>query len=191
MSLSPHARLGPHEIIATSLSPGTRIGHYEIVSALGAGGMGEVYRARDPKLGREVAIKILPAAMAQDPERLARFKREAQVLASLNHPNIAHVHGFEAATLSDGSTVHFLAMEMVEGEDLSERLQRGLTLVRSEDAQPAKAGDAAFHSASGEDSLRAVGGHAGDLPGWNDGGVHRERGSVSEALGAIAGYSGR
>ena len=108
-----------------TLSPGTRLGPYEIIGAIGAGGMGEVYRAKDGNLNRDVAIKVLPAAMAADPERLARFKREAQVLASLNHPNIAHVYGFESATLDDGTKAHFLAMEMVEGEDLSERLKRG------------------------------------------------------------------
>ncbi len=108
-----------------TLSPGTRLGPYEITAAIGAGGMGEVYRARDATLNRDVAIKVLPAAMAKDTERLARFKREAQVLASLNHPNIAHVYGFESATLLDGSIAHFLAMEMVEGEDLAERLKRG------------------------------------------------------------------
>jgi Tol biopolymer transport system component/tRNA A-37 threonylcarbamoyl transferase component Bud32 len=87
--------------------------------------MGEVYRARDTALNRDVAIKVLPAAVAADPERLTRFKREAQVLASLNHPNIAHVYGFEGAALPDGATAHFLAMELVEGEDLAERLRRG------------------------------------------------------------------
>jgi serine/threonine protein kinase len=107
-----------------TLPAGTRLGPYEITAAIGAGGMGEVYRGRDATLNRDVAIKVLPAALAAEPERLARFKREAQVLASLNHPNIAHVHGFEAATLEGGSTVHFLAMEMVEGEDLAERLKR-------------------------------------------------------------------
>jgi len=78
-----------------SLAPGSRLGPYEILPPLGAGGMGEVYRARDPRLGREVAIKVLPAELAQDPERLARFEREAKPLASLNHANIAHVYGFE------------------------------------------------------------------------------------------------
>ena len=87
--------------------------------------MGEVYRGRDTTLNRDVAIKVLPAEMASDPERLARFRREAQVLAALNHSNIAHVYGFEGATLPDGSTAHFLAMEMVEGEDLSARLRSG------------------------------------------------------------------
>ncbi len=105
---------------------GQSLAHYRIVAAIGAGGMGEVFRARDTTLNRDVAIKVLPAAMATDTERMARFKREAQVLASLNHPNIAHVYGFESATLPDGSTAHFLAMELVEGEDLAERLKRGV-----------------------------------------------------------------
>jgi len=78
------------------------------------------YRATDAKLGREVAIKVLPAELAQDPERLARFEREAKLLASLNHPNIAHVYGFERATLDDGLAAHLLAMELVPGEDLAE-----------------------------------------------------------------------
>ena len=77
------------------LTTGTRLGPYEIVAPLGAGGMGEVYRARDTKLGREVAIKVLPAAFTADPDRLARFEREARVLATLNHPHIGAIHGFE------------------------------------------------------------------------------------------------
>jgi len=104
---------------------GLRLGPYTIVAPLGAGGMGEVYRATDTNLGREVAIKLLPAEVAADPERLARFEREARLLASLNHPNVAHVYGFERATLPDGSAAHFLAMELVPGEDLAERLKRG------------------------------------------------------------------
>jgi len=107
------------------LEPGARLGPYEIVGPLGAGGMGEVYRAKDTKLNRDVAIKVLPAAFAADPERLARFEREAKLLASLNHSNIAHVYGFESAAMDDASSVHFLAMELAEGEDLSERLKRG------------------------------------------------------------------
>ena len=79
------------------LTPGTRLGPYEVVSAIGAGGMGEVYRVRDTKLNRDVALKVLPDGLAGDPDRLARFRREAQVLASLNHPNIAHLYGFEDA----------------------------------------------------------------------------------------------
>ena len=102
------------------LSAGTRLGPYEILSALGAGGMGEVYRARDTKLDRAVAIKILPEAFAADTERIARFQREAKTLASLNHPNIAHIHGLEE---SDG--VRALVMELVEGEDLAQRIARG------------------------------------------------------------------
>ena len=102
------------------LDIGTVLGHYEIVGSLGAGGMGEVYRARDPSLEREVAIKVLPEAFAESEERLARFEREAKALAALNHPNIATVYGFEA----DGDT-RFLVMELVEGEDLAERIARG------------------------------------------------------------------
>ena len=103
-----------------SLASGSRLGPYEITAAIGAGGMGEVFRARDTKLNRDVAIKVLPAAFAQDHERVARFKREAQVLASLNHPNIAAIHGLEEA---DGALA--LVMELVEGEDLSAHIARG------------------------------------------------------------------
>lgn len=103
-----------------SLSAGTRFGRYEIRALLGAGGMGEVYRARDEKLNRDVAIKILPEAFAQHSDRLARFKREAQVLASLNHPNIAFIYGLEEL---NGSMA--LAMELVEGPDLANRLATG------------------------------------------------------------------
>ncbi len=102
------------------LAPGTQLGHYEITEPIGAGGMGEVYRARDTKLGRDVAIKVLPEAVAGSPERLARFEREAQLLASLNHPNIATVHGLEEA---DG--LAYLVMELVPGETLAEILERG------------------------------------------------------------------
>jgi Tol biopolymer transport system component len=102
------------------LATGTRVGSYEIVSALGAGGMGEVYRARDTKLNRDVALKILPEAFAADPDRLARFTREAQTLAALNHPHIAHIHGLEE---SEG--VRALVMELVDGETLAVRIARG------------------------------------------------------------------
>src|SRR5919201_4559950 len=100
-----------------SLTPGTRLGAYEIVAAIGAGGMGEVYRARDRKLDRDVAIKILPESGAADPERIARFEREAKTLAALNHPNIAHIHGFE-----DSTGAPALVMELVEGATLAERI---------------------------------------------------------------------
>jgi serine/threonine protein kinase len=108
---------------------GSSLGHYRVTAAIGSGGMGEVYRATDTTLERDVAIKVLPAAFTEDRERLARFQREPKRLASLNHPNIAHVYGFESATLEDGSMAHFLAMKLVEGEDLSERLERGATPV--------------------------------------------------------------
>ena len=103
-----------------ALSPGTRIGPYEIVDAIGAGGMGEVYRATDTKLGREVAIKTLPSALAADTDRLARFDREAKLLATLNHPNIAIIYGLEE---SDGTQC--IAMELIEGVTLEEKLKDG------------------------------------------------------------------
>ena len=103
-----------------ALSPGARIGVYDVTGALGAGGMGEVYRARDPKLQRDVAIKVLPAEFAHDVERLARFEREARTLASLNHPNIAHVYGLED---TEGSKA--LVMELVEGQTLADRIALG------------------------------------------------------------------
>src|ERR1041385_3027767 len=100
-----------------ALTSGTRLGAYEILAPLGAGGMGEVYRAADTRLNRNVALKILPEAFAFDADRLARFKREAQVLASLNHPNIAAIHGFEEANGIDA-----LVMELVEGPTLADRI---------------------------------------------------------------------
>ena len=103
-----------------SLASGSKLTHYEILGSIGAGGMGEVYRARDRELGREVAIKLLPEDFAQDTERLARLEREARTLASLNHPNIATLYGFER----DGAT-RFLVMELVDGEELAERVARG------------------------------------------------------------------
>jgi hypothetical protein len=103
-----------------SLAPGTRLGAYEIGGALGAGGMGEVYRARDVKLHRDVAIKILPESMAREPDRLARFEREAQVLAALNHPHVGGIHGLEEA-----GGVQALVLELVEGPTLAGRLEHG------------------------------------------------------------------
>jgi serine/threonine protein kinase len=109
------------------LSDGSRLGSYEILAALGAGGMGEVYRAKDMKLGREVALKILPEAFTHDPERLARFRREAQVLASLNHPNIGAIYGLDEANPSPGGQAaqQFLVLELVAGETLDKRIARG------------------------------------------------------------------
>jgi Tol biopolymer transport system component len=103
-----------------ALSAGTRLGPYEILDAIGAGGMGEVYRARDSRLGRDVALKVLPEAFARDPDRMVRFEREAKVLASLNHPNIASLYGLEE---SNGARA--LVMELVEGPTLSARIQQG------------------------------------------------------------------
>jgi serine/threonine-protein kinase len=103
-----------------ALAPGTRLGSYEIIGPLGAGGMGEVYRARDPRLNRDVALKILPAAVVTDADRLARFRREAQVLAALNHPSIAAIYGVE-----DSGDTHALVLELVEGQTLAERIAHG------------------------------------------------------------------
>jgi eukaryotic-like serine/threonine-protein kinase len=103
-----------------TLPNGAKLGSYEVVAAIGAGGMGEVYRARDTKLGRIVAIKVLPASFVGDGERMARFEREAKLLASLNHPNIAAIYGFE-----DSNGAHALVMELVEGPTLAERIEKG------------------------------------------------------------------
>jgi serine/threonine-protein kinase len=102
------------------MSPGARLGAYEVIDRLGAGGMGEVYRARDSRLARDVAIKVLPAAFSYDAERMGRFQREATVLASLNHPNIACIYGLE-----EHEGLRALIIELVDGEDLSQRLRRG------------------------------------------------------------------
>src|ERR1700736_5790012 len=98
-----------------TLTAGSRLGPYEIRSALGAGGMGEVYRARDTKLKRDVAVKVLPEAFSHDPDRLARFEREAELLATLNHPNIAAIHGLE-----ESNGVSAIILELVEGDTLAE-----------------------------------------------------------------------
>src|SRR6204780_3144931 len=99
---------------------GFRLGPYEIVAPIGSGGMGEVYRGRDTRLNRDVALKVLPEAFARDAERMARFQREAKVLASLNHPNIASIYGFE-----NSGTTHALVMELVEGPTLADRIRDG------------------------------------------------------------------
>jgi serine/threonine protein kinase len=108
----------PHNPMA--LASGTRLGPYEVLALIGAGGMGVVYRARDSKLNRDVALKILPDAFASDSDRLARFKREAQVLASLNHPNIAAIYGLE-----ESNGVRALVLELVEGPTLADRIAHG------------------------------------------------------------------
>ena len=102
------------------LSPGARLGVYEVAAKIGQGGMGEVYRARDTKLNRDVALKVLPDLFASDPDRLARFQREAEVLASLNHPNIATIHGLE-----ETDDTRALVLELVEGPTLAERIAQG------------------------------------------------------------------
>jgi serine/threonine protein kinase len=114
-----------------SLASGSRLGPYEIVSPLGAGGMGEVYRARDSRLKRDVAVKVLPEAFVRDTDRLARFEREAQLLASLNHPNIAQIHGLE-----EGGGYHALVMELVDGPTLQEMLSAQRGAMRLEEALP-------------------------------------------------------
>src|SRR6202140_4826090 len=101
------------------LTKGTKLGTYEVVSAIGAGGMGEGYQAHNSKLGRDVAIKVLPEAFAHDPEKFSRFQREAKLLASLNHPNIATIHGLE-----DSNGTSYLVMELVPGDTLAERVRR-------------------------------------------------------------------
>src|SRR6266545_1327357 len=103
-----------------TLAPGSRLGRYEILSPLGAGGMGEVYRARDNRLGREIALKVLPADVAADREFLARFEREARTVAALNHPHIVTLHSIE-----DEVGTRFLTMELVDGERLDEHLPPG------------------------------------------------------------------
>src|SRR5215471_9580222 len=126
------------------LTPGGKLGHYRLVEKIGEGGMGVVWKATDTTLDRAVAIKILPDLFSEDAERLARFEREAKLLASLNHPNIATIHGLHHA-----NGVHFLAMELVQGEDLSSRLRRGampLDEVVSAARQVAEALEAAHES---------------------------------------------
>src|ERR1700726_1146902 len=103
-----------------ALAPGTRLGIYEIQSPLGAGGMGEVYRATDTKLGRDIALKVLPTEMAEDPERLARFRREAKALAQLDHPNIVTIH-----TVEECGGIHFLTMQLVDGLPLDRLIPQG------------------------------------------------------------------
>jgi len=133
----------------SGLSPGTRLGSYEILAELGKGGMGEVYRARDSKLDRDVALKILPDVFAGDPDRVARFEREAKTLASLNHPNIAHI--YDAGSFERGA---YLAMELVEGQDLSEliRFSEAGRLSEAGPSGPANTPGLKTRPPSGEDS---------------------------------------
>ena len=112
-----------------ALSASTRLGPYEILAPLGAGGMGEVYRARDPRLGRDIAIKVLPAAVSADPQRLRRFEQEARAAAALNHPNIVTIYSVERA-----DDVPFVTMELVEGVSLARLIPRaGIPIDRTQD----------------------------------------------------------
>src|SRR5262245_6915582 len=112
-----------------SLTAGTRIGSYEVIDSIGAGGMGEVYRARDTRLDRHVALKVLPQSLLSDPERLARFEREAKILASINHSNIAQIFGAEDGS-GDGVRLTAIVMELIDGDDLSSIIARGPIPVR-------------------------------------------------------------
>jgi eukaryotic-like serine/threonine-protein kinase len=114
-----------------ALAAGTTLGPYEILSLIGVGGMGEVYRARDTRLKRDVAIKVLLTAVANDPERLMRFSREAQVLASLDHPNIARIHGLE-----ESAGIRAIVMELVEGPTLADRIDGRAILTRKHCKSP-------------------------------------------------------
>jgi len=125
-----------------TLTSGTKLGPYEVVAPAGAGGMGEVYRARDTRLNRDVAVKILPAAFSRDPERMRRFQQEAQAVAALNHPSILAIHDFGE---HDGSP--YIVVEFLEGETLRQRLGAGALPVRkaSEYAEQIARGIAAAH----------------------------------------------
>src|SRR4026207_2543147 len=110
------------------VTSGARLGPYEVLASIGAGGMGEVYRARDPKLGRDVAIKVLPALFTRDPARLTACELEARTLAALNHPNIGAIYGVEGPGPDAGpDATHALVLELVEGDTLSERIARGMS----------------------------------------------------------------
>ena len=160
-----------------SLTTGTRLGVYEIIAPIGEGGMGQVYRARDTRLNRDVAIKVLPDAFANDADRLARFTREAQTLASLNHPNIAQIYGLEDVA----EALRALVMELVEGEDLSQRIARGpipldeaLPIAQADRGRArgrARAGDRPSRSEAGEHqgARRRHGEGAGLRPREGDG----------------------
>ena len=108
------------KILAMALAPGSLVGPYSVTAQIGSGGMGEVWKARDTRLGRDVAIKVLPVALSQDADRRARFEREARVLASLNHSNIASIYGIENASSDAGDSALALVMELVEGETLAD-----------------------------------------------------------------------
>ena len=160
------------------LSDGTRLGPYDILAPLGAGGMGEVYRATDTRLKRQVAVKILPAALAADPDRLARFQREAEVLASLNHPHIAAIYGLEdAPSTGSGRGVKALVMELVEGPTLADRIAQGPVPI-----------DEALTIAQTNRRGAGSGARAGHHPSRSEAGQHQSaRGRHREGAGLRAG----
>ncbi|MGH9589341.1 MAG: serine/threonine-protein kinase, partial [Terracidiphilus sp.] len=129
---------------SASAAPSKQIGHYQIIAKIGEGGMGEVYRALDTRLNREVAIKVLPRAFAEDPLRMARFEREAQLLASLNHPKIAAIYGLE-----ESGATRALVMELVEGPTLAERIGRAPVSARASAHQGAASASPAQAAAAG------------------------------------------
>ena len=141
-----------------SLSVGARLSHYEVTAKIGEGGMGGVYRARDTKLDRDVALKVLPQAFTDDPDRLARFEREAKVLASLNHPNIGHIYRLEEA---EGQKA--LVLELVEGSTLAERIKHGPIPV--DEALPIANCPAVAQDSMVEKGPRHRGAGRGDGPG--------------------------
>src|SRR5579863_8678124 len=137
------------------LEGGIKLGQYEILAALGAGGMGEVYLAADLRLGREVALKVLPEAFARDVDRMVRLEREAKVLASLNHPNIATIYGIE-----ESSRTHALVMELVEGPTLAERIKQEGIPIEEACSSPNKFSKASnTHASAGDPSRSETGKH--------------------------------
>jgi serine/threonine protein kinase len=133
---------------SSSLTPSSRLGPYEITAPLGAGGMGEVYRARDTRLERDVALKLLPPQLASDPQFRARFEREAKSVSALNHPHICAIHDVGSAMVK-GDELHYMVLELVEGESLAQRLAKGplpLPDVLRLGAQIAQALDAAHRA---------------------------------------------
>jgi eukaryotic-like serine/threonine-protein kinase len=162
-----------------SLGAGTKLGPYQILDHLGSGGMGEVYRARDAKLGRDVAIKVLPASLANDPSRLARFEREAQLLAALNHPHIGAIYGFE-----DSAGAPALILELVEGPTLADVIahcsaieigQSPQTNASSRGRDAIERGGVAARGLEMNDALRIAGQIAGALEAAHEKGIiHRD-----------------
>ena len=171
-----------------ALNPGTRIGTFEITGRLGSGGMGDVYRARDTLLGRDVAIKVLPDAFALDAKRLARFEREAQLLASLNHQNIATIYGVQEVASDIGAHTRALVLELIEGPTLADRLVHGaipLEDARAIARQIADALDAAHERGIVHRDLKPA-----NIKVRPDGTVKVLDFGIAKATAAMAGWSG-